>query len=189
MINVLPAIESLNKLRDKTAEEFVRSIHLIEKLDDEVYTKTTTFGGSIGTHFRHNIDFADVFLSGTVNGKINYSQRDRDPEIEQNREYAIVQLERVINRLRELKPEILETNVAITSEIDETLCHFSSVSRELEFLHSHTVHHHALIVEKLKVLGIEVAADFGVAPSTLKFWSESKSKSANLLVAEMLENA
>lgn len=189
MINVLPAIESLNKLRDKTAEEFVRAIRLIEKLDDDVYTKTTTFAGSIGAHFRHNFDFANIFLSGLENGKIDYSNRERDERIEQNRSYAIERIEAIIRQLKDLSPDVLETNVAVSSEIDETLCHLSSVSRELEFLHSHTVHHHALVVEKLKVLGIEVSPDFGVAPSTLKYWSESKPESANLLAAEMLENA
>ena len=60
------------------------------------------------------------------------------------------------------------------SEIDTGLWIESSAMRELEFLHSHTVHHHALVAEKLNSFGIKVATDFGVAPATLKFRAEQK---------------
>jgi len=38
----------------------------------------------------------------------------------------------------------------------------------LTFLHSHTVHHHALIRIMLKYQKIPLSRDFGVAPSTSK---------------------
>ena len=44
----------------------------------------------------------------------------------------------------------------------------SSVRRELQFLLSHTVHHHALVKELLRARGRAIGADFGVAPSTLE---------------------
>lgn len=174
MINVIPATESLNNLLNKTCDEFRKAIDLIGRLDQAIYTESVALGSSIGAHFRHNIDFADIFLVGLKSGKIDYSKRDRDPEIEQNPDYAVEQLKRVICGLEQLTEAVLETNVAVSSEIDDTLCHFSSVSRELEFLHSHTVHHHAMIAEKLKAFGVELTYDFGVAPSTLKYWSEQK---------------
>jgi hypothetical protein len=48
----------------------------------------------------------------------------------------------------------------------------SSVLRELEFLQSHAVHHYSLIAALLRLHGIEPDAEFGVAPSTLKYWKE-----------------
>ena len=42
-------------------------------------------------------------------------------------------------------------------------------TRELEFAISHTIHHHALIKERLRHLGIEFDEKFGVAPSTLEY--------------------
>jgi hypothetical protein len=44
----------------------------------------------------------------------------------------------------------------------------SSVSREMQALSSHTIHHFALIAVTLKALGVNVDCNFGVAPSTLR---------------------
>ncbi len=155
-----------NILICKIAEEFVRAIRLIENLSDAHYAK-------IGGHFRHNLDFANSFLNGLTAGKIDYGKRERNERVEQNRQFAIEQIGFLIRRLQILPDEILTKEIAVCSEIDESIWHASSAARELEFLHSHTVHHHALIAEKLAVCGVKVSADFGVAPSTLKFWAKS----------------
>lgn len=157
--------EAQNFLIRKIAEEFVRSIRLIENINDEIYAK-------IGGHFRHNLDFANSFLNGLATGKIDYGKRERNEKIEQNRAFAIEQIVFLIRRLQSLPDEILSKEIAVRSEIDETVWHASSVLRELEFLHSHTVHHHALIAEKLNACGVKLPKDFGVAPSTLKFWAK-----------------
>ena len=44
----------------------------------------------------------------------------------------------------------------------------SSVSRELQVLSSHTVHHFALIAVTLRAHGVHMDPDFGMAPSTLR---------------------
>ena len=46
----------------------------------------------------------------------------------------------------------------------------STVRRELDFLLSHTVHHYALIAMSLRLRGLPVPAELGVAPSTLEHW-------------------
>ena len=50
----------------------------------------------------------------------------------------------------------------------------SSIERELEFLQSHTIHHYALIGFKLRAFGFDLPVEFGVAPSTLRFWNRQK---------------
>ena len=45
----------------------------------------------------------------------------------------------------------------------------SSISRELQVLSSHTVHHFALIAITLRMHGVEMDPDFGMAPSTLRY--------------------
>ncbi len=47
---------------------------------------------------------------------------------------------------------------------------YSSVKRELQFLLSHTIHHYSLVAVALRAQGFEPGADFGVAPSTLRYW-------------------
>jgi len=43
------------------------------------------------------------------------------------------------------------------------------VARELMTLSSHTIHHFALIATTLRGHGVQVDANFGVAPSTLSY--------------------
>ena len=159
------SFKAQNFLASKIVEEFVRSIRLIENVSDAHYAK-------IGAHFRHNLDFANSFLNGLTTGKIDYTKRMRDVRIEQNRTFAIEQIVFLIRRLQNLPDEILTEEIEVCSEIDESIWHASSAARELEFLHSHTVHHHALVAEKLNACGVKLPKDFGVAPSTLKFWAK-----------------
>lgn len=149
----------------KTAAEFARGARLIEALDDHIYK-------TVGGHFRHNLDFANSFLTGLTGGVIDYNLRERDPRIEADRRYAIERTIFLICRLAEVVGT--EDGLLVASEIAPGTCHRSTAARELEFLHSHTVHHHALIAEKLSNTGVRVTGDFGVAPSTLEFWASRK---------------
>jgi hypothetical protein len=148
-------------LAAKTSAEFARAARLIATLNDRIYAK-------VGGHFRHNLDFANSFLNGLAGGMIDYHRRERDPRVESDRRYAIERVLLLTRRLRNLS--VTETELFVSSEIEPGVRHRSSVARELEFLHSHTVHHHALIAEKLRSAGVKLSADFGVAPSTLEFW-------------------
>lgn len=166
------AAKATNCLLERAIEEFVRASSLIESIEDRIYTRGLQDRGSIGAHIRHNFDIASSFLSGLRTGKIDYTLRKRNPRIEQDRQYAIVRIRDLIAVLRCIPEEMFSRPVIVRSEVDEAVWHTSSVTRELEFVHSHTVHHHALVAEKLKAFGVMVADGFGVAPSTLKFWAE-----------------
>ena len=162
-------------LLNRLAKEFARGIALIDSLNDEIYTRTKNGVGSVGAHIRHNLDFSVNFLKGIEKREINYNLRERNLRIEQDRQYASEQFVFLIRRLRSISDntdDILDSEVLVCSEVDDTNWYKSTGARELEFLHSHTVHHYALIVEKLKSYGIDVSPDFGVAPSTLKYWAE-----------------
>jgi hypothetical protein len=156
------------------ADEFFRGAKLIEEIESTIYRQTANGTGSIGGHFRHNLDFANAFLNGLKTGKIDYHRRERNARIEENRLYAIKQFLIFVCRLRNLSSELFGRKVLVRSEIDAAFWIESSAARELEFLHSHTVHHHALIAGKLNSFGVKVPQDFGVAPSTLKFWAKQK---------------
>src|SRR5437588_542470 len=54
----------------------------------------------------------------------------------------------------------------------------SSISRELQALSSHTVHHFALIAMTLRMHGVETDADFGMAPSTLRYLASKTAEAA-----------
>lgn len=164
----------VNILLERTCGEFIRSIKVIDETSDETYTARSEKAGSIGAHFRHNLDFVNNFLRGIESGQIDYNNRERDLRIETDREYARARTAEVIEKLSNLSPETLASGILVQSEVDENAFHPSSVTRELEFLHSHTIHHYAIVAEKLRAAAVDVDFEFGVAPSTLKFWSESR---------------
>jgi hypothetical protein len=170
-----------NPLTKNVGEIFLQGLELIEKMDEASFTA----GGcsSIGTHFRHCLDFASNFLQGLKIGKIDYIQRERNTVIETNRDEAILHLAFIIRELQAVKISDLEKTVMVKlDEISSLMSRpewaWSSGLRELEFVQSHTIHHFALIAYKLQTLGIEVEEGFGVAPSTLKYWKEKKAKAA-----------
>ena len=172
---------SSNPLTQCVEEVLLQGLRLIERIDDPTFREGNR--GSIGIHFRHCLNFASNFLSGLKIGKIDYSQRERNTEVETDREQAILNLAFVIRELQAIKISDLEKPIMvkieeISSVMGKPEWAWSSGLRELEFLQSHTVHHFALIADKLRALGIEVEAEFGVAPSTLKYWQEEKAKAA-----------
>jgi hypothetical protein len=162
-------IQTADFLTKALTDELFRGARLIERIDDSIYRRKANGTGSIGGHFRHNLDFVQLFLNGMESGEIDYSRRERDEQIEENRLYAVKRFALAMYRLQNISPDFLERKVLIRSEINPGCWLESSAARELEFLHSHTVHHHALISEKLAFFGVRAASDFGVAPSTLKF--------------------
>ena len=163
-------LEMGSSLRESVIFEFGRGRELIASLDDLAYTRSTNGTGSVGGHFRHNLDFVNNFLNGVAVRQIDYNGRERDMRIETDRGYATRKLDLAMMRIRSLDDEILQGKIYVRSEVDPTGWLPSSGARELEFIHSHTVHHHALIAEKLAVFGIAVTKTFGVAPSTLQYW-------------------
>lgn len=157
------------KLVKILTEEMFRGARLIGRVPDPVYRKRDPDGSGIGPHFRHNLDFVKAFINGSESGRIDYERRDRDPRIETDRLYAIKNFAAAVCRIRGLPVEIFRRKLSVRSEIVERVWLETSAARELEFLYSHTVHHHALIAEKLGAFGLTADNGFGVALSTLKF--------------------
>lgn len=150
--------------------ELEQGVSVIESIDDITYRRKTNISGSVGAQFRHNLDFVTNLIRGIEDGRIDHSDRERDVRVETDREYAIGRFDTLISRLNYLNPRIMRKSVLVRSEVDGRMWLPSSVAREAEFVHSHTVHHHALIAEKLAALGIKSNRMFGVAPSTIEYW-------------------
>ena len=152
---------TLDIVHDVTAE-LLRGVTIIRGLSVGDYKL-------VGAQFRHDLDFVNALLNGLAECRIDYNARQRDPKVETIPAYAVEQMLFAVRRLQGFQPDLLHRLVSVRSEINEDRWHTSSVSRELEFLHSHTVHHHALIAKILSSVGHFVGHDVGVAPSTLKF--------------------
>ena len=164
------SLQTDNALVRNAIDEFERGCELIARLDDLTYRRSANGTGSIGGHFRHNLDFLSNFLKGTRERRIDYTIRERDVRVEIDRGYAAKKLHLAMRGMLHINDAILEQTVCVRSEIDSEYWLPSCVARELEFINSHTVHHHALIAEKLAGFGMVATGTFGVALSTLEYW-------------------
>lgn len=142
---------------------------MIRSIDVDIFRATENGNGSIGAHFRHNLDFVNSFLNGITERRIDYNNRPRNAMVETQPTYAIEQIRFAIGRLKNLEPEMFDRIIMVRSEINEDMWNASSIAREIEFLHSHTVHHYALIARLIPDSVMDPLNTFGVAPSTLRF--------------------
>jgi hypothetical protein len=161
-----------DSIRQCLQDELIKGIRVIEQLDDICYRRRLKNSSSVGEQFRHNLDFVNTFLCGTALGRIDYTKRERDVRVERSRQWAVERFESAGRKLETLSRAQINATVSVRSEVDTFVWLQSSVSREMEFVLSHTVHHHALIIEKLIGQGVILDADFGVASSTKRYWSK-----------------
>jgi len=152
---------------------------LIERISDAVYaaTQPPLYVGSMGAHLRHTLDHYTNFLEGLDEGRIDYETRRRDLRIEEDRAFALQSIRRLISRLESIpdadggREVIARVECGGDTGRDEAWAR-STIRRELDFLLSHTVHHFALISMIVRLQGEDPGSEFGVAPSTLRYWQQ-----------------
>lgn len=155
-----------------------RLISIIETLSDQqfIHTDPAIFISSIGSHVRHVLDHYRIFLDGLEQGDINYDNRAREQLIEFNRSEALQCCNGLIHALESVTDCQRVVNVTLdlscgdSTVATEPEVQVSTVGRELTFLHSHTVHHQAVIGFIMRLLKITpVPDDFGLAPATIRY--------------------
>jgi hypothetical protein len=158
---------------------------LLDRVDDAAYA-TSPRGLAphrVGAHLRHVLEFYQCFVEGAEASHIDYDARRRDQAVEHSRAAAAEAVWSIIRALetsRDLRQERIiwvrmedaENNAVREGFMD------SSISRELQALSSHTVHHFALIAMTLRMHGVEMDADFGMAPSTLRYLASKTAEAA-----------
>lgn len=162
-----------------------QALRLLDRLDDAAYS-TTPRGFAphrAGAHLRHVLEFYQCFLEGLERSHIDYDTRRRDEAIEYSRDAASAAIRSIIRSLetcQELREERIiwvrmedaEANAGRDSFME------SSISRELQVLSSHAIHHFALIAMTLRMHGVEMDPDFGMAPSTLRYLASKTAEAA-----------
>lgn len=125
------------------------------------------FSSSIGQHIRHCLEHYEELLRALREGQsLDYENRPRDPGVETD---PVVARKRIEVLRTEIQTIPSGSERLVVNDHAAGLSSRSSVARELQFLVSHTVHHFALIAVIASRFGLNVPADFGVAPTTLKF--------------------
>ena len=162
-------------MRHQTLQPLVQLLHemhaMIARLDDVDYAmpapgRTT---GGIGGHVRHCLDHVTALLASTRTGLCAYDRRQRGTEVETSRTAALHATTDAMIGLMQLDAATLESEVFVETQLDpagEMVVTRSSISRELAFLVSHTIHHNAIVAQMLHARGIELLPRFGLAPAT-----------------------
>jgi len=159
------------------------ALRLLERLDDSVYSGTApgVAPHRVGAHLRHVLEFYQCFLDGLDSSHIDYDSRRRDESFERSRHTASIAIRSIIQALdtRAEQERIVWVRMedAVASGVRESFME-SSLSRELQVLSSHTVHHFALIAVTLRAHGVQMNPDFGMAPSTLRHLTSKTAETA-----------
>lgn len=126
------------------------------------------FHSSIGQHIRHILDHYRSLLNaqGDV---VDYERRERNTPVETDPAAALAHVAQVSEQLNQLSERPLSLQIEDCHADARITLAATSTERELMFVLSHTVHHFAIVGIYLRVLGVNAPADFGVAPSTLRF--------------------
>jgi uncharacterized damage-inducible protein DinB len=152
-----------------------QAIALVSRLDDDQFMRSPDGWQPhrVSGHLRHVIEFYECFLDGVKSSHVDYDARRRDEMLERSRAAAIGRLRQLIERLE--TDQMLRGDALLWVRMEDAEAAecadpwtTSSVSRELQALGSHTIHHFALIAVTLRLHGVAVDPDFGVAPSTLR---------------------
>ena len=161
-----------------------QALALLAKIDENVYATAPPALSSyrVGAHLRHILDFYQCFFKGLEGGRIDYDVRGRNRVVELSRSAACIAIHAIIHCFEHCHSLRADSSVLVRPEdadsggLENSFMH-SSISRELQALSSHTIHHFALIAVTLRLHGIAVDPEFGMAPSTLRFLASKSNAS------------
>ena len=152
---------------------------LLKHIPEEIYSKPSPLSDStLGEQVRHILDHYLMLLKGLGHKQICYDNRNRDQLLECSTSAAISVLDGICSQLQTLKESediSLTLSCATSAQCDQSVITETTLTRELLFIHSHTIHHQAIMSVLLKLEGLEVPEDLGVAPATLQFRSRQPS--------------
>ncbi|MBS1851534.1 MAG: hypothetical protein JST79_11515 [Acidobacteria bacterium] len=165
----------------RATEDVLRQgLDLLSKLTGAGFTARIPgpYHASIGQHYRHVIDHFLCLESGLASGHIDYDNRERNPRLETDLDFARASTERLIRVFHQYGPDGLDRACLVTYSLeygDATPVRLPSIiARELAFCIGHAVHHYAIVRLLCDSAGIDVVPEFGIAPSTLKHRGEQR---------------
>ena len=161
-MNIVPHKKVLHDLKDLLFQMDV---------DSFCHKNKTLFGGSIGEHFRHIIEFYLCCLSQKDSENVNYDVRKRDKQLEIDINVGIATIDTLLGTLNQLeahddKPILMKN--CMDDEKEKNSGIKTSFFRELIYCMDHCIHHQSLIKIALLEQNLMhyINPNFGVAFST-----------------------
>ena len=144
---------------------------VVANLSREAYCAPFEGGvsGTIGEHVRHCLDHVAALLAADPAMVLTYDRRQRGTPIEASPEAALQYIFQQQSALERWPGRSLDEPVLVRSMVardGRTVTGWSTLARELAFVVSHTIHHHATIRVLLMLQGQDVPERFGHSPST-----------------------
>jgi len=163
-----------------TAQSILSQIFdLTQQLSEAEYKSELDIlnGNTIGKHVRHILEFFGILLEGAADNVINYDKRKHESLFESDTQATMKQIEEIMNSIDAIEIErevFLEVSYSRTD--DDTVRIKSSVERELAYNIEHSIHHMAIIKIAIQTVfpNIQVAENFGVAYSTVRYQKSAK---------------
>ena len=153
-----------------------QGLELLEEISDDAtygYMLPAPHLASVGKHYRHVIDHFTCLLRGLRESVIDYDNRSRDLDIESSIDTARHATMALIDEFRSLTAEQISATTKVRYSVgyseQDTLVLETVVAREIAFCVSHAIHHFAIVRLVCDEFALALPADFGVAPSTLKY--------------------
>lgn len=154
-----------------------QALALVERLDPEDFRAGAPTAGlaSPGAHLRHVLDMVGCLLRGVESGEVDYESRARDASVETDPAICRAALAFAREALDDLaSADGLPATIRVHGDTPvgmegARVLADSTFERELQFLLNHGLHHFALIAAGLRLRGIAVPGDFGMAPSTVRW--------------------
>jgi hypothetical protein len=149
-------------------------IALLKDCSPEAYTQAhpTMFGASIGQHYRHVLDHFLCLTGGMLTAEIAYDDRQRSLALETDLEHATTVTRMLLRFFQTTSEKELRHPCMVTSALDyseqKSITVQSNFERELAYCISHAVHHFAIVRLMCAEMEVQVPAEFGIAPSTLR---------------------
>jgi len=167
------------ELSESVLETLRQGETLLSTISDDDYTRKlpAAFNASIGGHYRHCLDHFRSLLEAALSGDLNYDHRERGTLVERDRFAALNATRDLHNGYQKLDPALFTRSLAVTCKTsystDGSQISSSTIGREIMYSVAHAVHHYALIGIMGGIMGLQMPAGFGVAPSTLKHQQET----------------
>lgn len=143
-----------------------------QALAEAYRARAGAFRAHVGPHLRHVIEHYESLLQRQPGALVDYDHRARDRELERVPERAVERLAGIVTLLQALlsRPanEPVSVGLSIGMHGQDFYLSPSTLSRELNFLASHAIHHYAIIKPVVSAAGITIPGEFGKAPDTIR---------------------
>lgn len=174
MTNSNPLLASLD-------EVLAQGERLLQGLSDGQYAGKVAEAAdaSIGAHYRHSLEHFKLMFEAVHQPGIDYDSRARDANLENERLLALSLTRDFRHAARFLGPaqleRVIETRCQTSYNDGASSSASSTLGREVMYAVSHAVHHYALIAMICRMHKIPLPKNFGIAPSTLHYQTQSAS--------------